>query len=84
MRLDDPLLPIWVYEHHGSIFARIPRKDLAKTWKVGADERSTVWVSSRTFRDAVLYRSVEPLRGKDTARCSSFFAYRRHDSVISL
>lgn len=58
--LDDPLLPIWVHEHHCSIFTRIPRKDLAKTWKIGANERSSVWISSRTFRDAVLDRSVEP------------------------
>ncbi len=61
MWLDNPLLPIWVDEYHGSIFARIPGKDLAETWKIGTDERSSVWISSRTFRDAVLYRGIEPL-----------------------
>jgi hypothetical protein len=59
--LDDPLLPIWIYEHHGSILTCIPRKDLTKAWKVGADERSSVWISSGTFRNAILYRGVEPL-----------------------
>jgi hypothetical protein len=61
VRLDDPLLPIWVHKHHSSIFAGIPGKDLAKAWNIGADECSSVWVSSRAFRDAVLYRGVEPL-----------------------
>jgi hypothetical protein len=60
VRLNDPLLPIWVDKYHGSIFTRIPGKDLAKTRKIGADERSSVWISSRTFRDAVLDRGVEP------------------------
>jgi hypothetical protein len=61
MGLDDPLLPVWIYEHHGSIFARIFRKDLAKTRKVGTHKRSAVWVSSRAFSDAVLDRGVKPL-----------------------
>lgn len=60
MRIDEPLLPIWVYEHYDSIFTRIPRKDLAKTWKIGTDERSSVGISSRPLRDTVLYRGVEP------------------------
>jgi hypothetical protein len=59
--IDYPLLPIWEYEHHGSILTRIPREDLAKTWNIGADERGSVWISSRTLRDAILYRGVEPL-----------------------
>jgi hypothetical protein len=59
--LDNPLLTIRVHEHHSSIFPRIPCKDLAKSWKVGANERGSVWISSGTFRDAVLYRGVEPL-----------------------
>jgi hypothetical protein len=59
--LDNPLLPVGVYEHYGSIFARIFRKDLAKTRKVGTHKRSAVWISSRAFSDAVLDRSVKPL-----------------------
>jgi hypothetical protein len=61
VRLDYPLLPIGVHEHHRSIFARIPRKDLAKTWKIGPYERNSVWISSWTFCDAVCYRGIKPL-----------------------
>lgn len=61
MGFDNPLFAIRVHEHHGSTFTRVARKDLAKAWKIGADERSSVWVSSRPFRDAVLYGRVEPL-----------------------
>ncbi len=61
MRLDDPLLPVGVYKHHRSIFARIPGEDLSKTWEVGADERGPIRISSGTFRYPVLDRSVEPL-----------------------
>jgi hypothetical protein len=59
--LDDPLISIGIDEHHRTIFTRVPRKDLAKPWEIGADERSSIWISSRTFRYAVLYRGVEPL-----------------------
>jgi hypothetical protein len=60
-RLHDPLLPIGVHEHHGPIFAHVPRKDLTKNGQIGAYEHSSVWISSRAFSDAVLYRGVEPL-----------------------
>jgi hypothetical protein len=61
MRLYDPLLAIWVYEYYSSIFTRVAREDLAQTRNIGADERGSVWISSRTSRDAVLNRGVEPL-----------------------
>jgi len=61
MGLDDPLLPIGVHEHHSAIFARIIRKDLAKTRKVRAHKSGPVWISSGTFSDTVLDRGVEPL-----------------------
>ncbi|MGH2878997.1 MAG: hypothetical protein ACRDK4_05235 [Solirubrobacteraceae bacterium] len=84
MRLDDPLLAIGVHKHDGSVFPRVPGKDLTKAWKIGAYERRSGWISSGTFRDAVLYSGVEPLRGKNAAGRSNVFAYRRHDSIISL
>jgi hypothetical protein len=61
VRLDDPLFSVGVDEHDGSLLARIPSEDLSETRKIGADERSSVWVSGRTFRDAILDRGVEPL-----------------------
>jgi hypothetical protein len=69
-KLRDPLLPVGVYEHHGSGLTCMLRKDLAKPWKIGAYEHSSVWISSRTFRNAVLYRGVEPLRREHAARAS--------------
>jgi hypothetical protein len=74
VRLDDPLFSVGIDEYDCSPFASIAREDLSETWKIGADECSAIWVSSRTFRDAVLYRGVEPPRGEDAARCSSVFA----------
>jgi hypothetical protein len=61
VRLDDPLLAIGVNEHHRSFFEGIPREDLSETWKVGADERSSIRISSRTFRDPVLDRGIKAL-----------------------
>jgi hypothetical protein len=57
-RLDDPLFPVGIYEYYRSFFAR---EDLPQPRKIGADERGSIRISSRTFRDPVLDRSVEPL-----------------------
>ncbi len=61
VRLDDPLLPIGIDEHHGSCFACMSRKDLAKTRKIGAYKHRAAWISSGTFGDAILDRGIEPL-----------------------
>jgi len=84
VRLDDPLLAVGIHEHHGPFFARVPREDVSKAGKIGTNERSSFRISSRTSRDPVLDRGIEPLGGEDAARCSSVLAYRRHDSIISL
>lgn len=60
-RLDDPLLAVRVYEHHGSGFACMSRKDLAKTRKIGSHKYSAAGISSGTFGDAILERGIEPL-----------------------
>jgi hypothetical protein len=61
VRLDDPLFPVGIYEYYRSFFARVAREDLPQPRKIGADERGSIRISSRTFRDPVLDRSVEPL-----------------------
>ena len=61
MRLDDPLLTVGVHEHDRSIFARVFGKDRAETRKIGAHERRSIRISSRTFGDPVLDRGIKPL-----------------------
>jgi hypothetical protein len=61
VRLDNPLLAVGVHEHDRSIFARVFREDRAETWKVGAHERGSIRISSRTFGNPVLDRGIEPL-----------------------
>ena len=55
------LFPIWIHKHDRSLFARIPCEDLSESRKIGADERGSIRISSRTFRDPILDRGVEPL-----------------------
>jgi hypothetical protein len=83
MRLDDPLFPIGIHEDHRSLFARALREDRSEAWEIAAHEYSSVWVPRRPFRDPVLDRGVEPLRGKHAAWSTSLVGHRRHDSIIS-